>query len=135
MPRLLTQSRFQKTMKKIIKPQSGWLDVFFAVTGKLDGTVNTGTPGMMYVRDILTGQVLTVYNGISPLDANVHVEVGRRVDEPNLWQIKAIRQSFDVPATANRVKYHAEQGERFNEFHRAGYRRSDSERNRDGFGG
>jgi len=31
------------------------------------------------------------------------------VDEPNLWQIKAIRQSFDVPATANRVKYHAEQ--------------------------
>jgi len=30
MPRLLTQSRFQKTMKKIIKPQSGWLDVFLA---------------------------------------------------------------------------------------------------------
>jgi len=43
MPRLLTQSRFQKTMKKIIKPQSGWLDVFFAVTGKLDGTVKTAS--------------------------------------------------------------------------------------------
>lgn len=94
----LTNSRLRQVLKKATKPQTGWLDVFPAVIGKADGTVQTGTPGIIYVRNILNGQVLTVYNFVVPNLAGLQVEVGRKVETIGLWQVKGVREAYAMPA-------------------------------------
>lgn len=109
MSTLQTNSRLRKALRKITVPQSGWLDVFPAVIGLADGTVFTGTRGEIWVRNILNGQPVSVHNAIAPSRVDVHVEVGRRVDQPGFWQIKSVRETFPIPAGGNQVPYHAEQ--------------------------
>lgn len=104
-----TNSRLRQVLKKVQKPQSGWLDLFPAVIGKADGTVLTGTKGEIYVRNLLNGQVLSVYNFVVPNRATLQVEVGRRVDQLGLWQVKGALETYDQPAGGISVSYHAEQ--------------------------
>lgn len=99
----------RKTLKRVVKPQTGWLDVFPAVIGTEDGTVDTGTPGVIYVRNVLNGQTLRVHNAVAPAIATLQVEVGRRVEDPGLWQVKGVRESFATPASSGNVAYHAAQ--------------------------
>lgn len=106
---MANNSRLRKALKKVAQPQSGWLDVFPAVIGKEDGTVLTGVAGEIFVRNVLNGQTLTVHNSVAPAIATLQVEVGRRVEQPGLWQIKGVRESFSVPAASSQVAYHAEQ--------------------------
>lgn len=94
----LTQSRLRKVLKKTSAPQTGWLDVFPAVIGTASGVVSTGIPGIIYVRNFLNGQVLSVYNFVTPNTAGLQVEVGRKVETPGLWQVKGVREAYSVPA-------------------------------------
>jgi hypothetical protein len=94
----LKNSRLRKALKKVAQPQTGWLDVFPAVIGKADGTIQTGVNGIIYIRNLLNGQVLTVYNFITPNTSNLQVEVGRKVETPGLWQVKGVREAYSVPA-------------------------------------
>lgn len=98
MPNKLTQSRLRKALKKTAAPQTGWMDVFPAVIGTADGTVQTGVPGIIYVRNFLNGQVLSVYNFVTPNTAGLQVEVGRKVETPGLWQVKGVREAYSQPA-------------------------------------
>jgi hypothetical protein len=100
------KTRFRKALKKTTVPQTGWLDVFDAVIGKLDGTISTGVPGEIYVRNILNGQPLRVHNSAVESKLNLQVEVGRRVDEPNKWQVKCERNSFAAPAGMGFIPFH-----------------------------
>lgn len=109
MPKLITQTRLRKVLKKVNKPQTGWFDVFAGVVGKADGTIYTDNPGEIYVRDLLNGQPVVVRNVTSSLDLNTQVEVGKRVDQPNFLQIKSVRQTYNVPANGARTYYHAPQ--------------------------
>jgi hypothetical protein len=109
MPTLQINARLRKALKKVNKPQTGWFDVFAAVTGRADGEVLTGTRGEIWVTNLLNGQPVRVHNTLAPSAANYHVEVGRRVDQPNLWQIKSIRQTFPISANGDLVAYHADQ--------------------------
>jgi len=106
-------TRLRKALKKVIQPQSGWLDVFPAVIGKADGTVETGVPGVIWVRNILNGQEIQVHNTLVPnlgsTTGPLQVEVGRRVESPNLWQVKATRETFSAPAGSGLVPYHFNQ--------------------------
>lgn len=104
-----TNSRLRQVLKKVQKPQTGWLDLFPAVIGKSDGTILTGTNGLIHVRNILNGQDLTVYNFVVPNRFGLQVEVGRRVDQLGLWQVKGALETFDTPAGGTSVPYHAEQ--------------------------
>jgi hypothetical protein len=101
-----TNSKLRKALRKLNKPQSGWMDVFPAVIGKADGTVLTGVAGEIYVRNVLNGQTLTVHNAVAPNVATLQVEVGRRVEFPNLWQVKGVREAFSAPAGQGGVAYH-----------------------------
>ena len=94
-----TETRLRKSLKKLSQPQSGWLDVFPAIMGKADGTVRTGIPGMVWVRNILNGQTLAVFNSLAPIVPLLQVEVGKRVDQPGVWQIKGTIEPFSTPAT------------------------------------
>ncbi len=94
----LTNIRLQKTLKKIRQPQTGWMDVFPAVIGRADGSVLTGVDGLIYIRNFLNGQVLTVYNFATPNTAGLQVEIGRKVETPGLWQVKGVRETYQVPA-------------------------------------
>jgi hypothetical protein len=94
----LINSRLRKTLKKVTQPQTGWLDVFPAVIGKADGTILTGVDGLIYARNFLNGQVLTVYNFVAPNIAGLQVEIGRKVETPGLWQVKGVRETYQVPA-------------------------------------
>lgn len=109
MPAPRVNSRLRQVLKKIQKPHSGWLDLFPAVIGKADGTVLTGTKGEIFVRNLLNGQVLSVYNFVVPNKATLQVEVGRRVDQLGLWQVKGALETYDQPAGGISVPYHAEQ--------------------------
>ena len=106
---LRINSRFREALKKIQKPQTGWMDEFPAVIGKYDGTVLTGTPGVIYVRNILNGQILKVYNSAVPNIFMLQVDVGHRIDEPNKWQVKGTRETFSSPAGSGTVPFHAAQ--------------------------
>ena len=94
MAKLTTQTRLRKALRKVSAPQTGWLDVFDAIVGRADGTVRTSVPGVIYVRNVLNGQVLAVYNTTGPLRATTQVEVGQRVDMPGFWQVKGVKQVF-----------------------------------------
>lgn len=94
----LKNNILRKTLKKVIQPQTGWLDVFPAVIGRADGTIQTGADGVIYIRNFLNGQVLTVYNFTVPNILNLQVEVGRKVEQPGLWQVKGVREVFAIPA-------------------------------------
>ncbi len=100
------KTRFRKALKKTTIPQTGWLDVFDAVIGKVDGTIQTGVPGEIYVRNILNGQALRVHNSATENKLNLQVEVGRRVDESNKWQVKCERNSFAAPAGMGFIPFH-----------------------------
>jgi hypothetical protein len=108
---LKTRTQFQRTLRKVKQPHTGWTDVFPAVLGKADGTVQTGTPGEIYVRNSVNGQVVVVHNnGNVPSIPNLQVEVGRRIDRPSIWQIKGQLESYNVPAGGDIiVGYHADQ--------------------------
>ena len=106
-----TSSRLRKALRKVAQPQTGWLDVFPAVIGKADGTVLTDVPGEIYVRNVLNGQTLRVHNSVAPNTPLLQVDVGRRVEEPGLWQIKGTREAFTVPAGGSNVPYHHEHHE------------------------
>jgi len=99
MAKLSTQTRLRKQLKKLSQPHSGWLNVFSAILGKADGTVLTGIAGVVWVRNILNGQVLAVHNSAVPNIPLLQVEVGKRVDQPGLWQIKGTLEPFSTPAT------------------------------------
>lgn len=105
----LTNTRLRKALQKVSKPQTGWLDIFPAVIGREDGTVLTGTAGEIYVRNVLNGQTLRVHNTVAPAIAALQVEVGRRVEQPGLWQIKGVRESFSTPAGSGYVPFHGTQ--------------------------
>jgi hypothetical protein len=111
MPNL--NSKLRKALKKTAKPQTGWFDVFPAVIGRSDGTVNTDVPGVIWVRNILNNQELRVQNNVAPnlgsTSGPLQIEVGRRVETPNLWQVKTVRQSFSAPAGSGLVPYHIDQ--------------------------
>lgn len=94
----LINSRLRKTLKKVTQPQTGWMDVFPAVIGKADGTILTGVDGLIYARNFLNGQVITVYNFTAPNIAGLQVEIGRKVETPGLWQVKGVRETYQVPA-------------------------------------
>lgn len=94
----LKQQRLRKVLKKTAQPQTGWLDVFPAVIGRANGTVQTGVNGIIYIRNLLNGQVLTVYNFTVPNTAGLQVDVGRKVETPGLWQVKGVREVFSMPA-------------------------------------
>lgn len=106
---LRTPSRLRSVLKKIRRPQTGWLDLFPAVIGQADGTISTGTPGIIYVRNVLNGQIFEVHNTVAPNIFMLQVEVGRRVEEPNLWQVKGLREAFASPAAEGHVVYHSAQ--------------------------
>jgi len=106
-----TSSRLRKALRKVAQPQTGWLDVFPAVIGKADGTVLTDVPGEIYVRNVLNGQTLRVHNSVAPNTPLLQVDVGRRVEEPGLWQIKGTREAFTVPAGGSNVPFHHEHHE------------------------
>lgn len=101
MAKPITDSRFRKALKKTRAPQTGWLDVFPAILGRADGTVITAINGVVWVRNILNGQLLAVYNSAVPNIPLLQVEVGRRVDQPGLWQVKGTIESFNVPASSS----------------------------------
>lgn len=103
------KTRFRKALRKTIQPQTGWLDVFDAMIGKADGTITTDVPGEVWVRNILNGQELRVRNSTVSNKLNLQVEVGRRVDDANIWQIKRERSSFSAPAASGTIAYHFHQ--------------------------
>ncbi len=94
-----TETRLRKSLKKLSQPQTGWTNVFPAIMGKVDGTVLTAIPGLVWIRNILNGQTLAVHNGAVPNIPLLQVEVGKRVDQPGLWQIKGTMEPFSTPAT------------------------------------
>jgi hypothetical protein len=99
----------RKVLKQVQKPQTGWLDVSPATIGKADGTISAGTNGLIWVHNILNGQDNTVYNFVVPNRFGLQVDVGRRVDQPGLWQVKGALETFAAPAGGTSVPYHAEQ--------------------------
>jgi len=110
--KLITQTRLRKALRKVSAPQTGWLDVFDAIVGRADGTVRTSVPGVIYVRNVLNGQVLAVYNTTGPLRATTQVEVGQRVDMPGFWQVKGVKQVFPAgsgTSAGDEIGFHAPQ--------------------------
>ena len=100
-------SRLRRAGKRVQQPQSGWIDESYKVVGRADGTVLTGIAGMIYVRDLQNGQVLTVYNAVAPTDRpGLIVRVGRLVGE-SIYRVKGMRDSHGVPAGGGQISPHS----------------------------
>jgi len=102
-----TNSRLRKALKQVQKLQTGWTDISYKVMGKADGTITTGVDGIVFVRDPLNGQVITVYNSIAPTNRpGLQVEVGRLVGE-DIYRVKGVRDSYGAPAGGGQISRHS----------------------------
>ncbi len=96
--------KFRAQFKKITDRKSDqWLEKIPAWTGDYSGIVNTGIPGMIYVR--VDGQVVVVFNQTAPAEHNIPVLIGRHKDQPHLWQVIGSREVWSAPASSN-ISHH-----------------------------
>lgn len=72
-----------------------------AFLGDGNGNVSTGTPGMVYARTELWGQVVEVYNGRVPLENDRPILIGTDEAEPGLVQVLSSRGTFEAKVTAD----------------------------------
>jgi hypothetical protein len=84
-----------------------WWEKVPAFIGKKDGTVETGTFGMIWVRDY-SGQELQVFNNVAEAKPNILVLIGRRKDQPNIWQVIGNREVWSVPANETLTHHHTQ---------------------------
>lgn len=98
--------KFQRMFRSTTKKQSNlWLEEIPAWLGNHSGTVLTGIDGMIFVRTV-EGQVLLVYNTVAPAEYNILVTIGRRKDQPNLWQVIGRREVWSVPSSSSMNHHH-----------------------------
>jgi hypothetical protein len=98
--------KLRKQFKKATQKESElWLEEVPAWMGDKDGQVTTGIAGMVYVRTV-EGQLLEVFNNTAPAEYNLLVKIGRRKDQPDLWQVIGRREVWDVPGTSSVVHHH-----------------------------
>ena len=98
--------KFRKMFSRVTT-QSGdlWLEKIPAITGTADGTVQTDTYGIIWVRDYY-GQPVQVFNSVVPAEPNLFINIGRRKDQPELWQVIGRRDPWTDPATGNVMHHH-----------------------------
>jgi hypothetical protein len=98
--------KLRKQFKKATQKESElWLEEVPAWMGDKDGQVTTGIAGMVYVRTV-EGQLLEVFNNTAPAEYNLLIKIGRRKDQPDLWQVIGRREVWDVPGTSSVVHHH-----------------------------
>jgi hypothetical protein len=86
---------------------SEWEATTTAALGNSAGVVKSDVEGMIYAR-LRNGDTIKVYNDVAPDDYDLRVIIGRRKEQPTIWRVIAVRDSYSVPV-APRIKYHAEQ--------------------------
>ncbi len=101
--------KFKKMFDKITTEKGDqWMEEIPAWLGKQDGiTVETGTVGMIWVRTV-EGQELEVFNNVVDSKPHILVTIGRRKDQPNLWQVIGRREVWSVPASES-IQHHYQQ--------------------------
>ena len=89
------------------RKDSEWESTTTAALGNSAGVVRSDVAGMIYAR-LRNGDTIKVYNDIAPNDFDVRVIIGRKKEQPSVWRVIAVRDSYSVPQ-APRAGYHAEQ--------------------------
>jgi hypothetical protein len=98
--------KLRKQFKKATQKESElWLEEVPAWMGDKDGQVTTGIAGMVYVRTV-EGQLLEVFNNTAPAEPNLLIKIGRRKDQPDLWQVIGRREVWEIPGTSSVVHHH-----------------------------
>src|SRR5688572_15107372 len=106
----LQTRKIKRNIEKLFKRAgSEWEQVTTAALGNSDGVVQSDTDGLIYAR-LRNGETIKVYNDIAPSDFDVRVLIGRKREQPTLWRVIAVRDSYSIPQ-APRVPYHHEQHE------------------------
>lgn len=103
--------KFIKRVKENTKKESDpWMEHIPARVGNKSDVVSTGTFGMIWVQTLDDGQEMEVYNNVAEPKAGLVVTIGRRKDQPSLWQVILQRNLWATPG-ATGVPYHHEQHE------------------------
>ena len=99
----------QDVKNLIARYSSEWIDEQVVWLGDYNGDVETGTLGVFYARQG-NGKVIRVSNAAHvPPYFDLQVRIGRSRSLPTIWQIFAIRETYDEPAGGGELAYHAHQ--------------------------
>ena len=94
---------FEEKIRREAKSLDRWVDKFPATIGRADGTILTGTSGIIWVQNVINGQEHEVHNTIAPTDRlGLHVVVGRYAEE-TLLRIKDVSTSYGLVASVGDV--------------------------------
>jgi hypothetical protein len=104
-----TKSVKRKLTEKIEKV-SGFQNVVPGRIGATSTLIETGIPGLIYVRIEGSGQVVTAVNTVAPSEYNHPVLLARSKANKKLWEVIASRQAYTVPVNRD-LRYHHSQHE------------------------
>jgi hypothetical protein len=104
-----TKSVKRKLTEKIEKV-SGFQNVVPGRVGRSSTEIDTGIPGLIYVRIEGSGQVVTAVNTVAPSEYNHPVLLARSKANKKLWEVIASRQAYTVPVNRD-LRYHHSQHE------------------------
>jgi hypothetical protein len=104
-----TKSVKRKLTEKIEKV-SGFQNVVPGRIGATSTLIDTGIPGLIYVRIEGSGQVVTAVNTVAPSEYNHPVLLARSKANKKLWEVIASRQAYTVPVNRD-LRYHHGQHE------------------------
>lgn len=107
-------TKIKRNLEKMIDRRApDWIDFQLVRLGK-DSTqlIATGRPGILWAR-LSNGKPIQVRTGSAnvPSRFDLHLVVGRRRAQPNIWQVIYTLEDYDDPAGGGELTYHHEQHE------------------------
>lgn len=103
---MATAKRVRRKLIKKIEEVSGYQNVIPGRIGATSTLIETGIPGLIYVRIEGSGQVVRALNSIAPSDYNHPVLLAKSKINSNFLEVIASRQAYSVPVNGN-LRYHA----------------------------
>jgi hypothetical protein len=106
-------TKSQRKLEKMIDRRGpDWIDFQLVRLGNASGDVQTGKPGILWAR-LGNGKAIRVRTGSAnvPSYFDLHLVVGRRRTQPNIWYVIYTLEEYDDPAGKGELTYHHEQHE------------------------
>lgn len=110
----MDRGKIKRNLDKRIDQRAGeWLDRQVVRLGKDDTQlIETGKPGVLWAR-LSNGRPIKVRTNTTnvPSQFDLHLVVGRRRSQPNIWQVIYTLEDYDEPAGGGELTYHHKQHE------------------------
>ena len=107
---MANKNSVKRKISQKIEKVSGFQNVVPGRIGASSTLIDTGIPGLIYVRIEGSGQVVAAVNSIVPSEYNHPVLLARSKMNKKIWEVIASRQAYSFPVNGD-LRYHHAQHE------------------------